>query len=65
MFISDKITFTAAQWVKLLLKYLILKDWKILKIIISDRDRKFINKIWHTIFKKKNIELLYSTAYYL
>ena len=57
--------FTVVQWVKLLLKYLVLEDWKILKIIISDRDRKFISKIWHTISKKKDIELLYNTIYYL
>ena len=64
MFISDKIMFTAAQWVQLLLKCLVFRDWEILKAIISDWDRKFVNEIWHTIFQKKSVELLYSIAYH-
>ena len=64
-FISDKITYNAEKWAHLLLERLELADWDILKVIILDRDRKFISEVWIAIFKKKSIELLYSTAYHL
>ena len=56
--------FTARQWAKALLERLELADWGIPKVIISDRDRKFISELWSEVFKGLGVELLYSTAYH-
>ena len=63
-FIPGKTTYNAEKWAHLLLERLELADWGISKAIISDRDRKFVSEVWTAIFKKKGVELLYSTAYH-
>ena len=62
--IPGKATFTAAEWAKVLLSRLELLDWGIPKVIISDRDRKFLSAIWKTLFNELGVKLLYSTAYH-
>lgn len=41
-----------------------IADWGIPKVIISDRDRKFLSDLWTAIFKRLGTLLLYSTAYH-
>ena len=41
-----------------------LVDWGLLKIILSDRDRKFLAELWTELFKLLGTNLLYSSAYY-
>lgn len=35
------------------------------KSIVSDRDKVFTSKFWHTLFKKMQVQLNLSTAYHL
>lgn len=39
-------------------------DWGLPKVIISDRDPKFLVELWKIVFDKFEIKLLYSTAYH-
>ena len=39
-------------------------DWGLPKVIISDRDRKFLSDFWTAIFDKLSVSLLYPTAYH-
>ena len=63
-FVLNKFTWFAAQWEKALLNRLDIANWKLLKTIISDRDRKFLSEMWTIIFKKLKIKLLYFTVYH-
>jgi len=62
--IPGKITFTATDWAKLLLDRLYLADWGVPKVILSDRDPKFLSDLWKAIFNELGVALLYSTAYH-
>lgn len=62
--IPGKITWTAQQWAKALLTRLQIADWGLPKVLISDRDRKFLSELWTALFKMLGVELLYSTAYH-
>ena len=64
MLISNKNTWTIAQWNHVLLDRLNIIDWKLFKIIISNRDRKFLSNMWIVMFIKLEIKLLYSTVYH-
>ena len=55
---------SASQWGNDLLDRLDIADWGIPKVIISDRDRKFLSELWSAMFKKLGVKLLYSTAYH-
>ena len=44
-----KSTYTAVDWAKVLIDRLDLVDWGIPKIIISDRDPKFLGEMWSAI----------------
>lgn len=37
-------------------------DWGIPKVIISDRDRKFLSELWTAMFERLSVPLSYSTA---
>ena len=63
-FASGKITWSAKDWAGTLLDRLDVVDWGLPKVIISDRDRKFLSEFWTTIFRKLSVSLLYSTAYH-
>ena len=62
--IPGKATSTAQDWAKALLNQLSLVDWGLPKVILSDRDRKFLGDLWSELFKLLGVGLLYSTAYH-
>ena len=39
-------------------------NWGLPRVIISDRDRKFVGELWRQILKALNVDLLYSTAWH-
>ena len=59
-----KTTWSARDWAKTLLNQLALVDWGLPKLILSDRDRKFLGELWAELFKLLGVQLLYSTAYH-
>ncbi len=64
LFISDINTWKAKNWTLNLLRYLQLCNWRLSRVIISDRDSKFRFELWRWIFKTLNIDLLISTTYH-
>jgi transposase InsO family protein len=62
--ILGKDTWSAADWASALLERLWLADWGLPKVIISDRDKKFLSAFWSALFEKLGVRLLYSTAYH-
>lgn len=62
--VPGKSTWPAADWAKTLLERLDIVGWGIPKVIINDRDRKFLSELWTALFKLMGVELLYSTAYH-
>ena len=61
--VIDKVTWNVETWVIELIKT--LTNWEISKVIIFDRNSKFLFKLWKTIFQSLEIELFYFTAYHL
>jgi len=39
-------------------------DWGIPKVLLSDRDKKFLSELWTEMFEKLGVQLTYSTAYH-
>ena len=64
MLVSNKNTWTVAQWNHVLLDRLDMTDWKLSKVIISNRDRKFLSNMWIVMFTRLKIKLLYSIVYH-
>ena len=50
MLIYDKIIYEIFDWITLLINRFLQVDWKISKIIISNRNFKFLSNFWETIF---------------
>lgn len=63
-FVAGKDTWKASDWTTGLLQQLDIAGWGLPKIILSDRDPKFLSTLWKEIFKILKVELLYSTAYH-
>lgn len=57
-------THRAKDWALALLNHLMLTDWGLPKVIVSDRDSKFLSEIWKTWFRQLNVQLLTSTSYH-
>ena len=62
--VPGKSTWSAKEWAKALLNQLCLVDWGLMKVILSDRDRKFLGELWAELFKLLGVNLLYSSAYH-
>jgi hypothetical protein len=62
--VEGKKDWSAEQWGLALLNRLLIGDWGIPCVIISDRDRKFLSDMWSAIFLKLRVKLLFSTAYH-
>ena len=63
-YVLGKSTWTAQEWAITLLDRFYLSDWGILKVLLSDRDPKFLSELWKAIFDKLGVKLLYLTAYH-
>jgi hypothetical protein len=63
-FIPGKTTWKAKDWARALLAHLAIGDWGIPRIILSDRDPKFLSELWTELFLLMHTKLLYSTAYH-
>lgn len=61
---SKKNIFFIIQWKYDLLNRFDIKDWNLSKIIISNRDKKFLSKMWIVMFIKLDVKLLYFTIYH-
>lgn len=59
-----KNTWNAKQWVNALLKKLNFTDWDLLKVIIFDRDQKFLFDLWFALFIRFDVKFLYFTTYH-
>ena len=57
-------THSAKDWAMKLLLELHYSDWELPKAIISDRDTKFISKLWKLLFTALGVKMLTSTAYH-
>ena len=64
MLIYDKIIYETIDWITLLIDRLLQIDWKISKIIISNKNFKFWSNFWKTIFKRLRTKLLTNTTYH-
>lgn len=62
--IFEKNTFKVLNWALSFFERFDITDWKYFKIIITDRNRKFLFELWKVIFNRLEIHLLYSTSYY-
>jgi hypothetical protein len=62
--ISNKIIWKFKDWTAELLTRLKLMNWKLSKTIISNRDVKFLSKLWQIWFNKLSVKLLYFTVYH-
>ena len=62
--ISEKIIWKAQQWDIVLLNKLNIADWEISKIIIFDRNSKFLFDMWKKIFSRLETKLLYFIVYH-
>ena len=64
MLIYDKIIYEAIDWVTLLIDRLLQTDWEISKIIISNKNLKFLSNFWKIVFKRLRTKLLTNTTYH-
>ena len=62
--ISNKDTWNAFEWTVALLHRLNIANWELSKVIIFDRNRKFLSNLWIKLFQQLKVDLLYSTAYH-
>lgn len=64
MFIPGKHNWDATQWGDALDVRLAEGDWGTPRKIISDRDPRFVGAIWKTMWKNRQVQLAYTTAYH-
>ena len=62
--IFDKKIYDAKKWINALLNRFFIADWDISKVIIFDRDSKFMSNLWQVFFIRLNTRLLVVTAYH-
>lgn len=55
---------SAAEWGAALIEALITHEWGLPKALISDRDKRFLNELWHAMFHMTGISFLTSTAWH-
>ena len=64
LLVSSRDIFIAIEWDHELLNKLNTIDWDLSKIIILDRDKKFLSKMWTAMFKRLRTKQFYSIAYH-
>jgi hypothetical protein len=63
--IFDKNSWDVSQWASIWLNALQREEWRLSKIIIFDRDSKFVNSFWKATFHYLNVALHFIIAYHL
>ena len=61
----DKNTYFVVDWTKIILNFLFIVDWNLLRKIIFDRNSKFVFDFWKSVLKILKIKLLIITMYYV
>lgn len=64
LLIFDKFIWSAKNWANIVLIAFVEHDWSILRVIISNRDVKFMSRFWKFLFKRLKIDLLIFTTYH-
>jgi hypothetical protein len=62
--IPDKIIYDIKDWIIAYYDYM-YSQFNLFRIIISDRNSKFISLFWREFFKRTNIRLILTAVYYL
>ena len=62
--VFDKDIWIVAIWIKTLFDKLDLTNWNLSKVIISNKNRKFLSDLWSILFSQLNVKLLYSIVYH-
>ncbi len=62
--ISDKTVWKVRDWILKLLNQLKIMNWELFKTIISNKDVKFLSKLWKIWFNKFDVRLLYFIVYH-
>ena len=62
--IFDKTIWSIAQWDKTFLNRFDIDDWELSKIIISNKDKKFISNFWAKLFRQLKVKFFYFTIYH-
>jgi hypothetical protein len=57
-------TYTAANWATVFTRSLLLYDWSVPRVIISDQDAKFTSEFWNGIWKALGTRLIMTSAYH-
>ena len=63
-FIIDKFIYNINQWNNILFDRLMITNWNMFIVIISNKNFKFLSNMWQFFFERLNIVLLTSTTYY-
>lgn len=64
MIIPGHTKYTAEDWAAVLARQFLIADWSCPKVIISDRDAKFISNFWQSLWKAFGTRLAMTTAYH-
>ena len=64
LMISDQNTFTAKDWMRVLIRTLQTANWDMPQQILSDCDSKFLSELWTGLFSYLGVKLLLSMAWH-
>ena len=64
LFVSNKNNYFAKQWVNVFLLIVLKHDWNVLRVIISNKNNKFMSIFWIDLFRRLNTKLLIFTIYH-
>ena len=62
--IFDKQNWFAEEWTSAFLIEVLNHDWNVSRVIISNKNRKFMSEFWREIFKRLNTKILINIAYH-
>ena len=60
----DKTIYGVIDWTILILFWLLIIDWNLSRVIIFDKNSKFVSNFWQIIFKSFDIKILITIVYH-